>query len=146
MDQTLKKQNKIKKSILFILLISVIVGGLIAGWLYWQKSHSNIGVDESKYQAVFFSNGQVYFGKLQKLSSDHMKLTNVFYLRANNQQGQDSQNPQTAEADTELQLIKLGNELHGPEDEMIFSKEQILYFENLKHDGKVVSSILKYSD
>lgn len=43
-----------------------------------------------------------------------------------------------------MQLIKLGDEIHGPEDEMILSKDQVLFYENLKTDGKVAQSIEKY--
>jgi len=42
-------------------------------------------------------------------------------------------------------LIKLGSEIHGPDDEMIVSKDQILFFENLKKDSQVSASIDKYS-
>jgi hypothetical protein len=43
-------------------------------------------------------------------------------------------------------LIKLGNEVHGPEDSMVIERSQVLFFENLKNDGKVVDSINKYQN
>ena len=39
---------------------------------------------------------------------------------------------------------KLGQEIHGPEDEMIISKDHVLFYENLKSDGKVSQSIEQY--
>ena len=57
-----------------------------------------------------------------------------------------SGNPQTTsdQSATDVQLIKLGSEIHGPNDEMIISKSQVLFFENLKKDSKVSTSIDQY--
>jgi ABC-type Zn uptake system ZnuABC Zn-binding protein ZnuA len=44
-----------------------------------------------------------------------------------------------------VQLIKLGSEVHGPEDAMMIAKAQVLFYENLKPDGKVAQSISKYT-
>jgi hypothetical protein len=40
----------------------------------------------------------------------------------------------------------LGSELHGPEDKMSVSSEQVLFWENLKNDSKVVQAIHKYQN
>ena len=45
---------------------------------------------------------------------------------------------------SDVQLIKLGNELHGPEDQMQITKDQVLFWENLKADGKVSKAIDSY--
>jgi hypothetical protein len=34
--------------------------------------------------------------------------------------------------------------VHGPEDSMVMNEDQILFFENLKADGKVTTSIGEY--
>lgn len=115
---------------------------LVLGGLFLYKSSTGSNIDGNKYQAVFFTNGQVYFGKLRPLNSEYMKLTNIYYLQA---KSSSSSNPQeTDDNGSDVQLIKLGNEIHGPDDEMIISKDQILFFENLKKNSKVSSSIDKY--
>ncbi len=130
-----------------IVAAAIIVLLVVCGWLMTQKPNATV-IDSGKYQAVFFTNGQVYFGKLQPVDSDYMKLTGVFYLQTN-EAGADStsKNPQkTADSTSnDVQLIKLGNEIHGPTDEMIVSKDQVLFFENLKGDGKVATSIDQYN-
>jgi hypothetical protein len=96
---------------------------------------------------VFFTNGQVYFGKLQSFNSGYLKLTNIFYLQSQSS-SDTSSNPQATAKDQSgnVQLIKLGDEIHGPEDEMIISKDQVLFYENLKAGGKVAQSIKKFTD
>jgi len=88
------------------------------------------------------SNGQVYFGKLSTLNSEYIKLTDIFYLQT--KAADASENPQKTSSASDVQLIKLGSEVHGPDDQMIISKDQVLFFENLKADGTVAKSIDKY--
>lgn len=38
-------------------------------------------------------------------------------------------------------LVKLGDELHGPKDEMRINRDQVLLWENLKGDSKVTDAI-----
>ena len=100
----------------------------------------------TEYQAVFLTNGQVYFGKLAT-SGDWMKLTDVYYLQVTGQTDQ-LQQAGDASADTSspqnIQLVKLGSELHGPTDEMFIEKDKILFWENMKDDSKVLQSIKDY--
>lgn len=139
--------KKSKKSKLAWVGLAFLVLALV-GTLAWMllRGTSVPGVDSSKYQAVFLTNGQVYFGKLKSVNSDYYKLTNIFYLQASGTE-QTSDNPQetTQQENSNVQLIKLGNEVHGPEDTMIIGKEQVLFFENLKPDGKVSDTINNYT-
>lgn len=146
-EQTGKRKNKKLKHIIIAVGITVLLAiVLLGGWLAYRSSTS-ASIDSGRYQAVFFTNGQVYFGKLQTLNGNYMKLTNIFYLQAQTAATtDDSKNPQqtTAQATSDVKLIKLGSEVHGPNDEMVISTSQILFFENLKNDGKVAQSISKY--
>lgn len=134
------------------LIVAGIVGFIaiagVVGWIAFSqlnKTSAVPSIDTSKYQAVFFTNGQVYFGKLSTADGDYMSLTDVYYLQTQASGESDAQNPQeTATEQNGVQLIKLGDEIHGPEDEMIISKEQVLFYENLKTDGKVAKSIEQY--
>lgn len=145
------REEKSKKRLLLpiigiLVAIAAIVGGLT---VLSMNKNALPAIDSSKYQAVFFTNGQVYFGKLQA-SGDYMKLTDVYYLQAQNTEedkSEDSENPQKASSNqNNVQLIKLGDEIHGPADEMIIVKDQVLFYENLKSDGKVAQSIAKYKN
>ncbi len=92
----------------------------------------------NSYQAVFLSNGQVYFGKLYHENSKFSILTNIYYLQAA-QSLQPLQEGQAPPAN--INLVKLGGEMHGPTDEMRINREHILFIEDLKEDSRVLQSI-----
>jgi hypothetical protein len=141
-----KKQKLLKRFFWPILIVVVIVLGAAGYFAFSKMGSASTAIDSSKYQAVFFTNGQVYFGKLQAFNNEYMKLTNIYYLQSQESTTDaDSKNPQATSSDQNgVQLIKLGSEIHGPEDEMIISKDQMLFYENLKSDSKVSQSIDKY--
>lgn len=94
-----------------------------------------------EYQAVFLTNGQVYFGKVAQVDSSYVKLTEIYYLQVQQQvQPTDKNSTQSPQ----VSLAKLGGELHGPEDVMYVSRQQVLFWENLKNDGKVAKAIADY--
>lgn len=124
-----------------VIVIAAII--FIAG-LFMRPSSGSVGIDNNKLQAVFFTNGQVYFGKLKEQNAQYMKLSNIFYLQTQDDTASKNVQKGAAEEGPNVQLIKLGNEIHGPADEMIISRDQILFFENLKDDGKVAQTINKY--
>lgn len=147
-DHRGKDKKGLPKFKLIALAVAVLLLAGLAFW--WMGQQSNVAgqIDKSKFQAVFFTNGQVYFGKLSKVDGDYYKLTDVFYIQEaqNTNSGTDSDNPQetdTSQQGSSPQLIKLGAEIHGPEDAMIINRDQVLFFENLKTDGKVSDVILK---
>jgi hypothetical protein len=135
--------KKLKMGILSVVIVLVLAGVVVAGLLFL-KSKTSI-LNSSQYQAVFLTSGQVYFGKLQNTSGDYLKLDDVFYIQANADDADAIQNASDSD-ETDLQLIKLGNEIHGPEDEMLINSDQVLFFENLKSDGRISETIQEYYD
>lgn len=92
-----------------------------------------------KYQAVFLTNNQVYFGKVSNLGSSFPTLTDIYYLQVTQ-----ALQPKTNGTQPQINLVKLGGELHGPEDLMRINKDQILFVEDLKADSQVVNAIKDY--
>lgn len=99
-------------------------------------------VNKDRFQAVFLNGGQVYFGKITDLNSQYLNVGNIYYLRVNQQVQPDQQNSEAAAND--ISLVKLGCELHGPEDSMVINREQVIFWENLKTDGQVAKAIEEY--
>lgn len=127
-----------RASYLVVGLVIIIIAA-IGGWFMWSRANNNgVDIETDKYQSVFLTNGQVYFGKLRDVSSEFLQLSDVYYLQTKSDSGSGSSNPQTSTADqSNVQLIKLGNEVHGPEDQMTINKTQVLFYENIKPDGQV---------
>lgn len=132
-------------------LLSKIVGILMAivlvvvlGWFVNRALATPLAdsaVKSKQYQAVFLTNGQVYFGKVKMVDSSYVKLTDIYYLQVQQQVQPKDQN---AQAQPQVSLAKLGGELHGPEDVMYISRTQVLFWENLKTDGKVAKAVADY--
>jgi len=145
--QAKREKKSFKRFMLPMVAIIIVILGVV-GWFAWSNMQNNTGaaIDGSKYQAVFFPNGQIYFGKLKQVNNEYMQLTDIYYLQAPaSAETDDSKNPQKTSTDqNNVQLIKLGDEIHGPEDKMVISKDQVLFYENLKPDSKVAQSIEKY--
>jgi hypothetical protein len=87
-------------------------------------------IDHNAYQAVFLTNGSTYFGKLESQGDSWFLLSDVFYLSVTDQSG--------------TQLIKRGTEPQGPKEPMIIPRDQVLFIENLRDDGDIVTLIKKF--
>lgn len=132
---------------LFLLAVAVVlVLGSRMFTTYWANRHRS-----SAYQAVFLTSGQVYFGKLERLTHKEVVLVDVYYLQSNqNPQPATGTNP-NANTNTNLtnasttspqySLVKLGGELHGPQDRMYINRSQVLFTEDLKDSSQVVTAI-----
>ena len=137
-----KKSKKKRKWPLFLIGIVVVVAVLIGGY-FAKQVISPSPINKDKFQAVFLTNGQVYFGRLTR-GHGYYKLSDVYYLQ--NKTGDDTNASDQLGSNTDVELIKLGNEVHGPEDVMIIESSQVLFFENLKNDGNVVKTIQQHQN
>lgn len=132
---------KASNSRVLVILVSILAALLIASHVakFVGKQMLGASVNTKRYQALFLTNGQVYFGKVSKIDDSYVKITDIYYLQV-----QQQVQPQSAKPDgqqPQVSLAKLGSELHGPEDVMFVNREQVLFWENLKDDGKVAQAI-----
>lgn len=142
-EKTEKRRFKLprKKYVFYSVVVFVLVAVAVVMCLLFVQSRLSNFIDGGKYQAVFLTNGQVYFGKLKSIGSDYMSLTDIWYLQ-NKTSESDGLQETTKDTAASVEIVKLGNEIHGPDDEMIIGKDQILFFENLKQDGSVSKTII----
>ena len=83
----------------------------------------------ARYQAVFLSNGQTYFGHYLDRLGPYVKVENAFYI---------TQQPTTDEGQSpESRLIRRGSELHQPLPYVLIPKSAILFVEDLRADSQV---------
>jgi hypothetical protein len=128
------KKKAIIVSVIIVVFLAMVGFG---GWWFWSKSKAS----DTQRQAVFLTNGQVYFGYVDNASSQIVHVRDIYYLKT-----QDLANPATdATGQKKLALIKMGSELHGPTNEVYINRDQILFIETMKSDSKVNQAIQKYS-
>lgn len=84
-------------------------------------------VNSSRYQAVFLTSNEVYFGKLSVPSGNFAYLTDVYRLTS-----LATHNPKQPLRRT---LVRLVTDVQSPEDELVINKSSILYVENLNPNG-----------
>jgi hypothetical protein len=128
----LNKLSKTAKIILGILILIILGAGTFV-----VKNSLSPKLDTTSYYAVFLNNGQVYFGNIEERTEKEFVLTNVYYLQLEN----NTQNLQAQASSSNFTLVKLGNEIHGPTNEMYINNQNILFYEKLRSDSKVVQSI-----
>ena len=121
-----------KPFILGLIIMLLIGAAIVAGCLGYRRYNNR----PHGHQAVFLSNGQVYFGIVQRKDGKEVQLTNIYYLQT------DKAATNTTDTNQQgINLIKLGNELHGPQDIMYINRDQVLFIEDLKDDSKVVKAM-----
>ncbi len=152
-QETMQKASAMPWIILAVVVVVIAVLAVIFRGQLFGKSSSNGAAmtstmgTASGYQAVFLSNGQVYFGKISSTANDFITLKDIYYLQVVQQpplQGTPQGTQADAQAQQSISLVKLGEELHGPVDEMHINRTQVLFYEDLKTEGQVVKAIQDY--
>lgn len=136
---------------LVVLSILLFLGIALQGFFSYQQfvltrallskdrsTFSSFIPDTERHYAVFLNDGQVYFAKIKDTSSDLFYLEDIYYF-----QGQTSLSAEEG-ISSDLQLIKLGSELHDPEDKMYIPRSYIRFFEPLKSDSRVIQAIKEF--
>lgn len=86
---------------------------------------------ETKYQAIFLDNGQVFFGTLENSDGSFLLLKDVFYVQSRvNKDTKDVSNI----------LLKRGQEWHGP-DFMYVNLKHIVLIEPVSPTSRVAKLI-----
>lgn len=115
-----------------VAVLAVAVGAIsilpLTNSLRYDHYDKNDFIDQMTYQAIFLTNNQIYFGHLKNVSPNYLILSDVYYVKVND--------------DGKGQLVKLGSiEPHGPQDKMTISLNQVLFWENMRPDSPVVKTI-----
>ncbi len=135
------------RSVKILVPAALVLILVVLGVVYWFVTPRP---DGKTYQAVFLTNGQVYFGKLAGINGHAPVMNDVFYIQANQalQQGSEakaSASGTPAQGQPQFTLLKLGQaEIHGPEDKIFLMKPQILFWENLRADSEVIKTIKEF--
>ena len=108
--------------IIYVILFSFLIQGCGDDDVYR-------GDFKTEYQGVFLANGTGYFGKIEKMGTNFINLSDVYYIE--NQKDGDTM---------KTVIIKRGNEIHKP-DRMYINVAHILMIEPVARDSNIAQSI-----
>lgn len=135
--------NAIYRKLVMIIIFLVVI---IAGAWYLRNSGKNTDTNQTnqatkqtKWYMVKLADNEIFYGQIANLTADPIIVNNVYY-------NYDQAVASTTEVkdQTNLRLVKRGNEMHGPDGSMNVVRGQVLYMEPLKGESKVLKAILEY--
>lgn len=132
-------------SVALLFSATILVVALVWYFVLGGPKNENNYVEKDRLQAVFLNGGQVYFGKIRDLNSKYVRMTDIFYLRVN--QVVQPKQATAQQSQNDISLVKLGCELHRPENEMLINREQVVFWENLRQEegeNTVPGAVKKY--
>lgn len=103
-----------------------------------------------KWQAVFLNNGQIYFGHFSRSGISYWKLSDAYYIKVTKvpvaqpetKPGEKkNETPEPPQEETRTTLVKVTDDLHGPENTMFIPASNILFWQNLRDDSSIVRAI-----
>ncbi len=127
----------------FVTMVGAIVillgGAILLASAGGKVAPENKYVDNGKLQAIFLNTGQVYFGNIKTLNSRYFVVKNIYYLQTANGGASGA-----AAANSSVSLVKLGCELHQPDDQMVINRDQVTFWENLHDSGQVAKAVTTF--
>ena len=122
-----------KRKFVGLFLVALVVLGAM---MLFQGCDKQGGTKENltfktEYQAVLMTNGQFFFGKMEKAGSAYPVLKNVIYVRQ-------QMDPKTKEVKSTM--FKRSWEVHAP-DMMYINASSIIFIEPVSPDSKVAQLI-----
>ncbi|MBU2575578.1 hypothetical protein KKF64_00565, partial [Patescibacteria group bacterium] len=123
-SNSMNKQKRQGSTNIFVIVLVVVITAV--AWM-WISKNKLSGFDKD-WQAIFLTNGQVYFGQIKSQNSVEIIAKDIYYLQVTRplQQTEEGQQ-QATDQQGELSLVKLGNELHGPTDSMFINRDHVLF-------------------
>ena len=120
-----------------IIVIVLIVLALASCGIWVIKSLSySQGIDNGKYQVVYLSDNQAYFGKLKNIDGDYLYMSTPYIV-----QNKAALNTTTPADQSVIHLVKVTDQIYGPEDVIAIRTSQVSFWQNLRDDSKITQAI-----
>lgn len=97
--------------------------------------------------AVMLTNGQTYFGRMEKYGPNAVVLFDVYYLQVDDAQATTDTNTETVAvgaATSNIKLMKLADDFYKPNNYLILNRDQILYWQHLQSNSPILEAIEQY--
>ena len=134
--------RRIVKKIVCVIAIVAALAWFDANFNVLASSQANKQA-RTQLQAVFLSNGQVYFGALSRHGIGYWRLDNARYVQVSKVPSTPSPEAPAGEApqETRTTLMKLSDDMHRPHNTMLIPAANILFWQNLQNDSPVAQAI-----
>jgi len=110
---------------------------LLSGQMKSPEQTENKGSESSSaFWAVYLDSGQVFYGRKDKSDKNYVVMSNVFYYHLAIKLTKSGN----------VRLVKVGTEIHQPQDFVYVNKQHIDRQEQLSSDSKVVKAIEQYNE
>jgi small nuclear ribonucleoprotein (snRNP)-like protein len=104
--------------------------------------------------AVTMTNGQTYFGRLEKFGPHTVVLFDVYYLQVNAADSEETtiddvttdSVADTTTNDSNVKLVKLADDFYQPNNYVILNRDQIVYWQQLSNSSPIIAAINDYED
>ena len=112
--------------------------------------HYNRIFSDDSITAVTLTNGQTYFGVMEKFGPHTVLLFSVYYLQAGDQVTAADTAVDTADlpdttTESNLKLIKLADDFHQPNDYLVINRDQILFWQHLESSSPILEAMQEYT-
>jgi len=99
-------------------------------------------VARAKLQAVFLTNGQIYFGNLSRHGIGYWRLDRAHYVHVSKVPAASPDTDGAVSQETSTTLVKASDDMHRPENTLFIPASHILFWQNLRNDSPVAQAII----
>ncbi|MEK7460433.1 MAG: hypothetical protein AAB628_02705 [Patescibacteria group bacterium] len=136
------KKSSMAKKIYTLILLGVII--IFASYFAYSNyvikpevtTAPKASVFDDKFFGVFLDTGDIYFGKLSNKESSFVTVDDAFYLRVTENTEKDKNGKPLGAP--QLNLIKLGTEMHKPTGKIEIQRTHIVSIQELSADSEVI--------
>lgn len=134
--------HRIVKKAIGIALVIAALAWFDANFHILSASQEN-AIARNKLQAVFLTNGQIYFGALSRHGVGYWRLDRAHYVQVSKAPAEVSSDKKndTAPQETYTTLMRLSDDVHRPENTLFIPVSNILFWQNLRNDSPVTQAI-----
>ena len=133
-----QKRGAIK--LVVIILVLVLAVTFIGVSLWQDGTFRNVSQTirfKNSYQAVFLSNGQLYFGKITEITNEYIMMDSPHFLQLAQEPGEQVE----SEVQPEMKLISIKDEFHKPKDFVMIEKSSVIFIEELRGASQIADAI-----
>lgn len=130
--------NNRNRSWLFVSLVIIIL--VLAGAVLLVSRTSQLQ-KETKYKAVVFDNGLVYYGKIVKEDALNIYMDDVYYIQQEQQSVPATDGKSQPTTETVNVLVKRGQELHQPVGWLEINRDRVFAIEEIGPNSPILTEI-----